>query len=165
MTEVRKPLPAGAIMRFGEDEAEVVMDPGGDGLIDVLVDGEPMQWEWTVEGVDCTLVTDIGVEREPFVAGTIIAFLDMLAVVVADDGGDKIKVMVEEHSPLQNWWYRFDGHPCTVSFKPELSDAQRAEFEALAGAALLVGKGHNEPGNRLYNEAYKLWEQVPREIA
>ncbi|MHD0644315.1 hypothetical protein ACYPKM_01595 [Pseudomonas aeruginosa] len=159
MNEVRKPLPAGALIQFGEFHAEVVKDPGGNGLIDVLVDGEPQKWEWCVEGEECTLVTGVGIERAAFPIGTIIVYIDMQAVVVADDGGDQLVVMVEEGGSLQKWWYSYEGHACSVQFQPELTEEQRAQFKSLADEAMAVGlKGSNEPGNRLYSEAYRLLE-------
>lgn len=56
MNSTRQPLPAGTIIEFCGDEAEVVSDDGGSRLT-VAIDGYKMAWWWIFEGVSCSIVT------------------------------------------------------------------------------------------------------------
>lgn len=52
----REALPAGAVIDYRGEEATVVADQGGSEL-DVEVDGHRQRWQWTFEGVSCTVVS------------------------------------------------------------------------------------------------------------
>lgn len=52
----REPLPAGAVIEYRGEEATVVADQGGSEL-DVEVDGRQERWQWTYEGVSCSVVS------------------------------------------------------------------------------------------------------------
>lgn len=44
--------------------------------------------------------------------GTKVDYCGMLAVVVADQGGDSLTVLCEDH--VQRWYWCFEGVECTV---------------------------------------------------
>ena len=54
--ENRQPLPAGTVIEYCCEQAEVVRDSGGDRL-EVAVDGCRQRWWWTLEGVSCSVVS------------------------------------------------------------------------------------------------------------
>lgn len=56
--------------------------------------------------------------KRPLPAGAIISYDGVMATVVFDDGGEEIKVKVDEVDHIQSWFWTLDGITCKVISLP-----------------------------------------------
>lgn len=68
MAHVRTPLPAGTIIDYCGERAEVLPGDSGGPFINVRVDGCDTRWSWSFEGENCTVVSTPHGEFDPWIA-------------------------------------------------------------------------------------------------
>lgn len=115
--EARTPVPAGSRVKYLQMEGIVIEDKGGPTLL-VVCEGALARWRWEFEGKTCEVVAaPVAVDEErPLPPGTRIAYADMEATVVEDEGCSSLVVLYE--GQIVRWRWTFEDETCRILSTP-----------------------------------------------